>query len=117
MNRDDLRQLARIRLKDARALLNIRNYDGAYYLSGYVVECGLKACIAKKTRRYDFPDKDVVNKRKPIDSIQLLRDFRYEVNSQRIKVRGLMGALQQELNRLDEEWEKLDNKIGEEIRK
>ena len=33
-------------------------YEGAYYLLGYAVECGLKACIAKKTSRYDFPDKE-----------------------------------------------------------
>ena len=42
-------------------LLKNGNYEGAYYLCGYVVECGLKACIAKQTRRYDFPDKDTVN--------------------------------------------------------
>jgi hypothetical protein len=32
--------------------------DGAYYLAGYAVECALKACIAKETKRYDFPDKE-----------------------------------------------------------
>ena len=32
-------------------------WDGAYYLAGYAVECALKACIAKQTRRYEFPDK------------------------------------------------------------
>jgi HEPN domain-containing protein len=52
-----LRDLALIRLKEARVLLRTRNYDGAYYLSGYVVECALKACIAKHTRRSEFPDK------------------------------------------------------------
>lgn len=26
------------------------------------MECALKACIAKQTRRYDFPDKDRVNR-------------------------------------------------------
>ena len=35
--------------------------DGAYYLSGYAGECALKACIAKKTQRYDFPDKKGVD--------------------------------------------------------
>lgn len=55
MNRDDFKQIARIRLKEAKTLLSNGNYDGAYYLCGYVIECGLKACIAKKTRRYDFP--------------------------------------------------------------
>jgi hypothetical protein len=25
------------------------------YLAGYAVECALKACITKKTKRHDFP--------------------------------------------------------------
>jgi len=61
MNRHDLRELALIRLREARVLLKNGNYEGAYYLCGYVVECGLKACIAKQTRRYDFPDKKTVD--------------------------------------------------------
>lgn len=40
-------------------LLDRRRYDGAYYLAGYVVECALKACIAKGTRRFDFPPRAV----------------------------------------------------------
>src|SRR5947208_5848128 len=56
MNRNDLRRLARIRLKEARALLKAKCFDGAYYLCGYAVECGLKACIAKATKRSEFPD-------------------------------------------------------------
>jgi hypothetical protein len=36
-------------------------YDGAYYLAGYAVECALKACIAKDTRRHQFPDKKKVD--------------------------------------------------------
>ena len=35
--------------------------EGAYYLAGYAVECALKACIAKRTREHDFPDKKLVN--------------------------------------------------------
>ena len=35
--------------------------DGAYYLAGYAVECGLKACIAKETQRYEFPEKKRVD--------------------------------------------------------
>jgi hypothetical protein len=60
MNRNDLRRLARIRIKEARVLLREKCYDGAYYLCGYAVECGLKACIAKATRRSEFPDLDKV---------------------------------------------------------
>ena len=37
-----------------------RRYAGAYYLAGYAVECGLKACIAKQTRRHEFPDRGLV---------------------------------------------------------
>jgi HEPN domain-containing protein len=57
VNRGDLQALARIRLREAKALLSAGCPDGAYYLAGYAVECALKACIAKRTKRYDFPDK------------------------------------------------------------
>jgi hypothetical protein len=60
MNRNDLRKLVRVRLKEARILLIEKCFDGAYYLCGYAVECAIKACIAKKTRRHDFPDKKKV---------------------------------------------------------
>jgi len=57
MNRADLQQLSRVRIQEARSLFSVRLYSGAYYLAGYAVECALKACIAKETQRYDFPDK------------------------------------------------------------
>jgi len=61
MNRNDFKQFSSIRLKEARVLLKNKNYEGAYYLCGYVIECALKACIAKNTKRYDFPpDKKTV---------------------------------------------------------
>ena len=59
MNRSDLQNLAQIRLQDATALLASSNFSGTYYISGYIVECALKACIAKLTNQYDFPDKKV----------------------------------------------------------
>jgi HEPN domain-containing protein len=61
MNRDELKELASIRLKEAQTLLKAGRPDGAYYLAGYAVECALKACIAKQTQRYDFPDKNRAN--------------------------------------------------------
>ncbi|MFB2970076.1 HEPN domain-containing protein [Aerosakkonema sp. BLCC-F183] len=60
MNKKHLQDIARLRLKEAKVLLDNGYYDGAYYLCGYVVECGLKACIAKKTNKHDFPDKKIV---------------------------------------------------------
>jgi hypothetical protein len=47
--------LAELRAKEATALARSHNQQGAYYLAGFAVECALKACIAKKTRRHDFP--------------------------------------------------------------
>lgn len=61
MNRVDLQKLAEIRRGDARALLDLKRYAGAYYLTGYSIECALKACIAKQVKRHDFPEKKLVN--------------------------------------------------------
>ena len=60
MNRQDLKNLALTRLKEVEVLLENSQYSGAYYLSGYVIECALKACIAKQTHKFDFPDKKTV---------------------------------------------------------
>ena len=49
-----------MRVREAQALLKAGEYSGAYYLAGYSIECALKACIAKKSKRYDFPDKKTV---------------------------------------------------------
>ena len=72
MNRRDFQILARIRIREARTLLNAHNFEGAYYLAGYAVECGLKACISKKTKRFDFPDKNHANKGYSHDLSQLV---------------------------------------------
>ena len=61
MNRDDFQRLAETRLEDAKALLKAGRFDAAYYLGGYAVECALKVCIAKATRRGEFPDKKKVD--------------------------------------------------------
>jgi len=52
----DLRNLADVRLKDAKLLLDNGQYGGAYYLAGYAVECTLQAVIAARTRPREFPD-------------------------------------------------------------
>ena len=53
--RRDFKALADIRAAEAAALLRSRKNLGAFYLAGYAVECAFKACIAKRTRRYQFP--------------------------------------------------------------
>jgi HEPN domain-containing protein len=62
MNRIDFQEIAELRLRESKALLSSGFPDGAYYPAGYAVECALKACIAKRTREHDFPDKELANK-------------------------------------------------------
>lgn len=74
MNRTDFQQLTELRLREAEVLLRQGCFDGAYYLLGYVVECALKACIAKQTREYDFPPKpkavDAIYQHNPNDLLK-----------------------------------------------
>ena len=72
MNRDELQRIAEQRVREARVLLENECYPGAYYLLGYAIECALKACIAKQIRRYDFPDKKLVDSSHVHDLEQLL---------------------------------------------
>ena len=60
MDRKDLQELSKVRLKEAASLLKVGMFDGAYYLAGYAVEWALKACIAKGTQRGEFPDRKKV---------------------------------------------------------
>ena len=61
MNRTDLQQLSNARVEDAQALLEAGRWAAAYYLLGYAVECGLKACAAKQFKQDEVPDKTLVN--------------------------------------------------------
>ena len=55
--RKDFKILADLRAEDARVLLARGRQQGTYYLAGYAVECALKACIAKRTKKFEFPPK------------------------------------------------------------
>jgi HEPN domain-containing protein len=87
VNREGLQAIARVRLGDAQVLLRNGNYEGAFYLCGYVIECGLKACIAKQTRKYDFPDRRTVADSYTHDLARLVR------------IAGLEPELDQEMQR------------------
>jgi hypothetical protein len=56
VKRKELQELAALRLKEARLLLQANRPEGAYYLAGYAAECALKACIARRIERFEFPD-------------------------------------------------------------
>jgi HEPN domain-containing protein len=49
----DFQMLADMRIREARILLDAGECDGAYYVAGYAVECGLKACIIRKLMTSD----------------------------------------------------------------
>lgn len=85
MNRDDFKHIACIRFEEAKVLLDNQRYDGAYYLSGYVIECGLKACIAKQVKEFEFPDK------------KLAQDCYTHDLAKLIKTAGLQTALNNEI--------------------
>lgn len=62
VNRAHLQKLSAERLSDAKALLSLKRWAGAYYLAGYAIECGLKACIAKLMKAEEYPDKSFAEK-------------------------------------------------------
>lgn len=73
MNRSQFQAVTKLRLHEARVLLDAAQYAGAYYLIGYAVECALKACVAKQVRQYDFPDKKIANEAFTHDLEKLMR--------------------------------------------
>ncbi|MBY0506304.1 MAG: HEPN domain-containing protein [Bryobacteraceae bacterium] len=73
MDRKELQDLSKVRLREAAALLRLGHFDGAFYLAGYAVECGLKACIAKETRRGEFPDRKKVESSHTHNLLQLIK--------------------------------------------
>jgi HEPN domain-containing protein len=73
MNRADFQEIAELRVRESRALLAAGFPECAYYLAGYAVECALKACIAKRTREHDFPEKKLVNDSHTHDLTKLLQ--------------------------------------------
>jgi HEPN domain-containing protein len=52
---NDLKKLARLRLKEAESLYQQGFYDGCVYPCGYVVECALKARICKFLKLSEYP--------------------------------------------------------------
>jgi hypothetical protein len=71
--RDDLQKLARMRLREARRLLLAGEFCGSYHLAGIAVECAIKACIAKQTQQFEFPDKGHVSDCHTHDADKLIK--------------------------------------------
>jgi hypothetical protein len=84
--RRDLQGNAQAKIDDALILLKEKRYSNAYYLSGYAVEIGLKACIAAQITAETLPDKTFLKK---------IMSHEFKVL---IGLAGLAGALKDEEN-------------------
>jgi len=73
MQRIELIAMAERKLKDAQLLFMHNRSSSAYYLAGYAVEFGLKACIAKQIAHQTIPDKDFIKDLYTHDLTKLLR--------------------------------------------
>lgn len=69
-----------MRLRDARILMRGGNTEGPYYLTGIAVECAIKACIAKNTKRYDFPPNRAIKDIYTHDLVKLIGAARLQVS-------------------------------------
>ena len=83
MNRKDFQQLAHKRVQESQALFDAKLYEGAYHLAGIAIECAIKACIAKQTCRFEFPDKKRANDSFDHDPTRLMRAAGLEIELQR----------------------------------
>ena len=86
MTRKDFQLLAELRANEAAVLARNGNEQGAYYLAGMAIECALKACIAKRTRKHEFPPD-----RKYID-----RAYSHEL-TELLKLAGLNDRLDKDM--------------------
>ncbi|MBZ5610157.1 MAG: DNA-binding protein [Acidobacteriia bacterium] len=71
--RKHFQRLSQLRANEATVLAKGGKEQGAYYLAGFAIECALKACIAKKTRKHDFPDNKYAAKVYTHDLSELLK--------------------------------------------
>ena len=78
----ELRELALQRLEDARTLLSASRYDAAAYMCGYVLELALKACVCRRLRVPEYPEKELkgVLKTHDFDDLALLAGLRTEID-------------------------------------
>jgi hypothetical protein len=72
VNRVDLQTISHIRLNEGQGLYDAGLYCGAYYLTGYAIECALKSAICKQVNQHDFPAKKLAVDSFTHDLIKLL---------------------------------------------
>ena len=77
----DLKKIAYVRLREAKALNKAGFYDGAVYLAGYVLEIALKAVICKHLKVQDYPDKENIFSTHNFDRLLLLSGLSEEISA------------------------------------
>ena len=93
ITRNNLRKIARAKLRDAEILYKNRRYDSAIYLCGYAVEAILKARICRTLKWAGFPET-----RGEFQSYQRFRTHNLEV------LLSLSGIREKILNEYSTEW-------------
>lgn len=88
-----LKDLAHLRLREAEALLAAGLYDGAKYLSGYVVELALKARICRLLDVDEYPEKGELKRVYAVHDLDLL-----------LLLAGLRRAVDPSNNALFDNW-------------
>ena len=73
MTRDEFKNIAEIRIREAQVLLDQSLYSGAYYLAGYALECAIKACLSKQILQHNIPEKKFINEIHTHDLQKLIR--------------------------------------------
>ena len=91
VNRTEFQILADVRLRRIKTLLDNGQWDGAYYLAGYAVECGLKACIAKLTKEFDFPPEKELHAKCYSHDLEKRRRSRVESDKRTERSTRLLG--------------------------
>ena len=84
--RNELKKISRTRFKEVKVLHSNRLFDGAKYLSGYVVETALKARICRILNS-DYPETG-----------EIARSFLTHKFDNLVKLAGLQNTLDNELN-------------------
>jgi len=84
---EEFKNLAETRLEEAKVLLEEEYYDGACYLSGYVIEFALKARICKVLNLKDYPDSGSIS-----------RSFKTHDFDDLVKLAGLKQELENKLD-------------------
>lgn len=56
VNCNELKSIAKARLKSASFLMDAKDWDGAVYMMGHVLECALKACACKALHLSSYPE-------------------------------------------------------------